>query len=270
MIKENNNYSIWSSFKEHYILIVSFSALLCSIIGFWSEYRLLREFGLNIVIFSEIDDFFLAGLKYPKVFIVAFSFFAPGTAYMLFLFYKLTNTRKYVDQSEEHIGEEYKFSKLLLHKIENIPLVNILTLPLEEYIKIDEKKLNQKNNEFKSLQDGREEKISNLRNRIIKEIITYAAISVALVFILLYIELDRHLDRIKDNPSRMATVQLRNKVTIPDNPSQPLVFITATDKFMFFYQHDAAPGISTFAIPISSILSVRYSEFGKKTDNNLE
>ena len=57
--QNNNLYLI----KDYYVLSITLSILICSSIGYYSEYNLLSIFGLNILAFAEIDDFFLAGLK---------------------------------------------------------------------------------------------------------------------------------------------------------------------------------------------------------------
>ena len=68
--QNNNLYLI----KDYYVLSITLSILICSSIGYYSEYNLLSIFGLNILAFAEIDDFFLAGLKYPNIFIYTIIF----------------------------------------------------------------------------------------------------------------------------------------------------------------------------------------------------
>ena len=45
----------------------SLSVFLCSCIGFFREYLVLKEFGINVVSFAELNDFLVAGLKDPYV-----------------------------------------------------------------------------------------------------------------------------------------------------------------------------------------------------------
>lgn len=59
----------------------------------------------------------------------------------------------------------------------------------------------------------------------------------------------------------MNIVELNNNKILPSEPCQPLVFITATNKFMFFYQHGTEKVISSIAIPISSIRTIQSQEF---------
>ena len=68
--QNNNLYLI----KDYYVLSITLSILICSAIVYYSEYNLLSIFGLNILAFAEIDDFFLAGLKYPNIFIYTIIF----------------------------------------------------------------------------------------------------------------------------------------------------------------------------------------------------
>lgn len=74
--------------------------------------------------------------------------------------------------------------------------------------------------------------------------------------------------KIFSNPKLMATVQLSNKTLLAEslNLNQPLIFITATNKFMFFYQYGTKEKTSAIAIPISSILNVHYSDFKIETE----
>jgi hypothetical protein len=189
----------WISLKEHYILIFSFSALVCSAIGFWSEHTLLKEFNLNIVLFAEIDDFFLAGLKRPIIFIAAFAGFVAGTTCILLL-----------------------------------------------AAKNDEK------------EDISDEKISLRR-----AIIWIGGFIITSMLIIAHIEIQESVKKIRENPVIMATVQLRSKLAIPNQSNAPLVFITATNKFIFFYQRHTKEELSTFVVPVSSILYVRYANFKK-------
>ena len=75
--------------------------------------------------------------------------------------------------------------------------------------------------------------------------------------------LEVELKKIVENPQIMATVQLKNKTMVPDleNSDKPLVFITATNKFLFFYQYGTNKNTSTLAIPITSIINVQYTDF---------
>ena len=74
--------------------------------------------------------------------------------------------------------------------------------------------------------------------------------------------------KIFSNPKLMVTVQFSNKPLLPEslNLNQPLIFITATNNFMFFYQYGTKEKTSTIAIPISSILNVHYSDFKIETE----
>ncbi len=62
--------------------VVSTIVLITTSIGFYSEYRLLDSFGINIATFSELDDFLIAGLKKPIIAILI-----PFSIIASFIFY---------------------------------------------------------------------------------------------------------------------------------------------------------------------------------------
>lgn len=72
MIKENEMgvNDIFDYFKNHPLLVVTISTLSCAIIGFWLEFTLLQNFGLNIGMFASIDYFLLAGVTSPQVLVI--------------------------------------------------------------------------------------------------------------------------------------------------------------------------------------------------------
>ena len=59
-----------SYLKEHPLLVLTLSAISCSAIGFFLEYSLLSNFGLNIGTFASVDYFLLAGITSPTVLII--------------------------------------------------------------------------------------------------------------------------------------------------------------------------------------------------------
>ena len=67
----DSNSGIVEFFKTHPFqsgaLIASSTIFLCSFIGFLREYLILKEFGINVVTYAELNDFLVAGLKDPYV-----------------------------------------------------------------------------------------------------------------------------------------------------------------------------------------------------------
>ncbi|MBW1821586.1 MAG: hypothetical protein JRI92_07440 [Deltaproteobacteria bacterium] len=233
-----------SFFREHPILILTFSALLCSAVGYWSEYSLLKEFGLNIVVFAEADDFFLAGLKSPKIFMLSFPLFAVGIAYISFRVNRLAREQQYILREELEISREIEMAKIGKEREKAVNL---------------EAKQKEMRNHFKM-------KLSHERRRVSLWTVPIILGGVVFIFILLQMELNKNLERTITNPEMKATIQLRTRDTLPKTSENPLVFITATEKFMFFYQHNSSDEISTVAIPISSIANVTYSPFKTKEE----
>ena len=70
-IKGSNNSSLIKFIKEHPFqcgaVSASMSVFNCSCIGFFREYLVLKEFGINVVSYAELNDFLVAGLKDPYV-----------------------------------------------------------------------------------------------------------------------------------------------------------------------------------------------------------
>lgn len=249
--------------KDHYVILIALSALLFSLVGYYNEYLLLKRFDLNIIIFAEIDDFFLAGLKNPQIFIMAFPGFALGIAYGLFSFNELMKAEKKLAEVKNKTEEAISEAKSVFYKVYEDQVLGYLILKyLKIFKKIDRNKISESINQTKEIISNPEIVILSIKQRIQIRLIGTLLIFIITIFGILRSELEQQLRRIIENPRTMVSVQLRNNITIPNftDPNHPLVFITATNKFMFFYQHGADEETSTFAIPISSILKVQYSE----------
>ncbi len=213
--------------------------MLCSAVGYWSEYTLLKEFGLNIVVFAEANDFFMAGLKSPKIFIFSFPFFAIALGFISFKINRLAQEQQYITREELEISRRIEMAKLEKHNIE-VPNLEAKQREMKAHFK---------------------HKLSVERRRLSLFIIPIILVGVTSIFILLQMELNNNLTRTITNPDKRATILLRTGASLPENNKSPLVFITATEKFMFFYQHDTVESVSTIAVPISSIASVVFSNF---------
>jgi hypothetical protein len=61
--ESNNSTGLIDFFKAHPILVGSLLVVLCSGVGYWSEYKLMQNFGINIVVFAEADDFLLVSCQ---------------------------------------------------------------------------------------------------------------------------------------------------------------------------------------------------------------
>jgi hypothetical protein len=59
-------------FAEHPLVVISIAGLLCSALGYFCEFVLLAEFGINAIPFADTGDFLLAGLKRPWLFALTF------------------------------------------------------------------------------------------------------------------------------------------------------------------------------------------------------
>jgi hypothetical protein len=63
-------------FAEHPLVVISIAGLLTSALGYFCEFVLLKEFGIDAIPFADTSDFLLAGLKRPWLFALTF----PATA----------------------------------------------------------------------------------------------------------------------------------------------------------------------------------------------
>ena len=242
-----NEQTALSFFREHPILILTFSVLLCSAVGYWSEYSLLKHFGLNIVVFAEADDFFLAGLKSPSIFLFSFPIFATGIAYISFRVNRLAQEQEYMAQEQLTMSRRLETAELE-GEVGEIGNLKENQIRMRKHFK---------------------RKLSQERRRVSLLTIPLILVGVAFIFGLLQVELNNNLERIITNPEKRATIQLRTGATLPKSSENLLVFITATEKFMFFYQQDLSDKISTVAVPISSISNVTYFSFSKSEEEKV-
>lgn len=284
---------IASVLKEYAAIYMTLSFLICTAIGYYGEYKLLNEFGLNITVFAEIDDFFLASLKYPNIFILTI-FFPLILIFAIYLFSiwldisidlkerpvlkDFDSIIQKKDNLESNINNQREKIRLLIEEVKNTTLLERFYFFIKHPLALYKFKKNQSiiDKQHESLDKSLKE--FNEYYRVLKEtkligkwayfvsVITLTSY-LSLIFFSFNKNLQNELDRIINNPILTATVSLRNKTTIPDSltSSQPLIFITATNKFMFFYQYRTKEKTSVFSIPISSIESVQYSDFKIKS-----
>jgi len=59
-------------FAEHPLVVISMAGLFCSALGYYCEFVLLGEFGIDAIQFADTSDFLLAGLKRPWLFALTF------------------------------------------------------------------------------------------------------------------------------------------------------------------------------------------------------
>lgn len=231
--------SILSLFRQHPVLILTFSALLCSAVGYWVEYSLLKKFGLNIVVFAEVDDFFLAGLKYPILYLFGFPVFAILITYLFSLLSANTHQKEFLNNLKAYYDKKEEEAKG-----ERNPIKGDL---------------------WKAHKDEFLRKSINLNAVITANRYKYFGLTITVMTFLLiygvYWKVNERFDKIVASPESMAIIQLRTGQKIPKEDGPPAVFITATEKFMFFYQQSENEHLNTFAIPITSLSDVLYTEF---------
>ena len=254
--------------KEHYLLLIALSSLFFSFTGYIYEYFLLKSFDLNIVVFAEIEDFLLAGIK-NWIAIITFPFIAIFIGFGLFLYNQLQIVGMRIFETEIRTGELInKAESFSLLKEKNI--IGYIGLIYITLFKKNEKKIfyELKNQIKKDIEDQRV-KLASLKKRHVslRKTVPIKLIKINLLFWFFliggfYFELESQIKNIKVNPKTKAIVQLNNKITLPNSVSSnhPLVFITATKKYMFFYQHGLNKEASVISIPISSISKIQFSK----------
>lgn len=263
MEKKNNNVGeIFTIFTEHSLKIISLAILLCTFVGYFYEYRLLKEFNINIVSFAEIDDFFLAGLKNPIIFILTFPVLAIELAYIFYIRNTLEDSEKKLIEIAKDLEE---LSDIAKAKNQH-PLITWRNIWIN---RIFRKELVKKYSAaVRSIEDQKIENsqlrkfIKKKNESLISELIFSSAVCIAFIGVLSHYQLMIELESITKNPEQIAYINLRNKITLPtiDNCKKPLVFITATNKYTFFYQHGTSKKENPiYVIPNSNIINIKFS-----------
>ena len=104
MDTEEKQIALFQFLKDHPFqsgaLAASSTIFLCSCIGFFREYLILKNFGINVVSYAELNDFLVAGLKDPFVLAI----FPVILVFFLYAYY-VVQRRRFLSS---------KFSKLSL------------------------------------------------------------------------------------------------------------------------------------------------------------
>lgn len=240
--------TILGIFKTHPILILTFTTLLCSAVGYWSEYALLREFGINVVIFANAEDFLLAGLKNPKIFIISFPLFACGIGIIMYFYSGLEQFEHSMLHYQSELLQEIQDSQSELDK-------EGYSVGKQERLKGFKGLEKNVTEQQKTLQ----EKTHAAKGHSVIYIIATIMVTLILIFVLLKKELNTQLEQIIRKPTVQSFVTLRNGDPLQSKiQGSPLVLITATENFVFFYQANSQGKGKTFIVPISSIMNIQH------------
>ncbi len=239
---ENNNEvklgGIISFFREHPILVFSLTILLCSSVGYWSEYRLMQSFGINIVVFAEADDFLLAAFKNPRIFFFSLPTFAVGIFLVWYQARKLAIINSRLRHEELNVRKEHE-GKLSPAELEQIIV---------------------------STKAGFLAKHRYNRGTTGAFLVVVLILGVAALFYLVHKETDYQLEKIRGKPSHYSVVELRTNRHLLPYENKDLVLVTATEKYVFFYlKKDLGIG-ETFIIPTASIASMVQIPFSEESD----
>lgn len=202
---------------------------------------------MNIVVFAEADDFFLAGLRNPKIFLFTFPAFAFGIAFIFIRINRLAKEQQYIYREEREIQREIEKTRF----------------------DGDKERLEQLESKQKEMKQYYKERLSFQMRRASLMIFPILLLGIVSIFTALHFELKGHLNRVVNKPEMMATIKLRTGDSLPVSNENPIVFITATEKFMFFYQHDNNNDVNTIIVPIASVADVSFSKFkGAESPSN--
>jgi len=248
--KQNDNNGLLTFLQSHPIMIFTLSALILSGLGYWSEYSLMQKFGLNIVVFAALDDFLLAGFKYPVI---------SGTLFIPTILAVIISTW-WVSLSQISIEAlEWEFS----HKKNNLEAeIKVLKSPDLAVIigsRQAEKKISQLESEIKSLDTSKERK--NIKQvKTTSMLLAIFSLFIATIIALYTVNKtsEKLFKKITESPTQQVSIELRTKNIIPESGSKPLIFITATENYLFFHQFGTK---NTISIPVASVAQVVYQPF---------
>jgi len=237
-----NEGTVFSFFRGHPFLLISLGTLYCSLVGYLYEFVLLRRFGVNITQFAELDDFLLAGIGNPSILLWSLPIFVLGASGLSFKLHM------------------YRFRVLGLRAEEQEVIA--LTKSIEE-MKTAEKE------NLKAICDAearlhlREPRefpleISQQLNRILTVSAWYCLLGAFATYLLVVVKVSDRVDAILDNQGNLSSIQLQAKPE-SDIEMSGAIFVSATTKFMFFFQLQEDCAGQTIIIPSNSIASVRLS-----------
>lgn len=225
-----------SYFLEHPVFVLSLATLMCSAVGYWGEYLLLSTFGINVVFYAEINDFLLAAFRNPWAFLFGVPLFALVITWWSDFFDFYPSWRESIKEDETEVSRELKQAKS-----ENDTLNTALLKREKAELAVEWK-------DFRAY-----------RRTDLKQCVAMTLVATTVVVGWLYVDLMERVEHIFKSPTTRAVIVLKTGEMLPngDNPS-PLVFITATGKFMFFHQNGEELGEYTIVLPTTSVSSVTY------------
>ncbi|WP_348234981.1 hypothetical protein [Vibrio parahaemolyticus] len=268
-----------SFLQSHPVLIFTLSALFCSGLGYWTEYSLLNKFGFNVVVYASIYDFLLAGLKYPHILGLLF---VPIFLIMSLLLWKLSTIKK---RNERNSLRLTRAELQLPSELEQ--LKSLKQLKLHDTSELDERiyDLELQISHLKAQREHEEESsniaFSDSKNMSYFIILTMISMACVASFIITSSLSKKQYLEITTRPYETSKITLRTKDTLPSikdcdftaplitPPMQPLkcnelVFITATEKYMFFHQLGTT---ENFVLPIASIAKIKTTQIRKREEN---
>lgn len=197
--------------REHPILAVSVSGLICSATGYYIEYRLLREFGLDLMHYGGVQDLLLGGLKRPLVFL-AFPGLFLGVPYCLHL----------------------------------LSLIRLLRDEVGDYTA----KIRARSDELSAEERGRDIHINSMMAQLaslkrtlvrlramgIAALVGWALLAPGLLLVLAESELHREIDAIRSGEKSQVVLHLERGEVWPKGDDACAVVITTTEDYMFLLE----------------------------------
>ena len=229
--EETHLVGIIAFFKEHPVLIVSLSMILCTGVGYWSEYELMQAFGINIVAFAEADDFLLAAFKNPIIFLIIFPVFTVGIAITLF-----------------HTRNLYRINtEMQIMEVETRATFEQHSYPSSEVDRIVE----DKKRKFKV-----EHRYNQERFQLGFFFLMLVLALITSLFSAAHFETKSLIEKIKNKPEYYTSVELRTNRSLLPIGCKDLALITATERYVFFYHRTSNEKGETYIVPSASISSI--------------
>lgn len=221
--------------REHPFIVISISIFLCTCVGYWSEYLLMQNFGIDIAVYAEVDDFLLAAFRHPLIFALAFPFFAVGIGLIVRQINTLYRIRTGIEKKENEVRSEQA--------------------------KLDKSK------------EEVEQQVRQARSKYMQDY-GYKQTALGFFFFFCFLAgtlapfyaasnvIDEQVEKIRCGKGKYTLVELRSSRFLLPAENQNLRFITATEKFLFLYLQKEGQEGETIVIPASSVISISHIPFG--------
>lgn len=234
-------------FLKHPVLFLSTVAtLVCSVAGFWGEYVLLQQFGVNVAVYAELDDFLIAGLRTPSLFGISSIVLMVGGSFIAVSLRRINREAEANRSCKSTLDKECEQIQDSLQR----GTVKELSVATQRKSEIE--------GEMGTL-DEEQRELCTREGRTWWSFVIVALLALISLCIRVHSNVLERASEISAGLTPAATVQLRTNERLPHaGDTRKLAFISATERFMFFLLSQDGEPSETIAVPITSIASVHY------------